>query len=100
MEKQYDFVVIGTGSAAALAASRCHAAGWTVAVIDARPFGGTCALRGCHPKKMLVRAAEVIDAVHCMAGKGVRAPHIAIDWPELMHFKRTDTDPAPAFFAE
>jgi glutathione reductase (NADPH) len=100
MEKQYDLVVIGTGSAAALAASRCRAAGWTVAVIDARPFGGTCALRGCHPKKMLVRAAEVLDAVHGMAGKGIRAPHIAIDWPELMHFKRTDTDPAPAFFAE
>src|SRR5215510_9506945 len=61
-KKHYDLVIIGTGSAASAAAFRCRAAGWRVAVIDARPFGGTCALRGCHPKKMLVSAAEVIDA--------------------------------------
>ena len=58
MEKQYDVVVIGTGSGASVVASRCRAAGRTVGIIDARPFGGTCALRGCHPKKMLVSAGE------------------------------------------
>src|SRR5574341_1323476 len=96
--QHYDLVIIGTGSAASVAASRCHAAGWKVAVIDARPFGGTCALRGCHPKKMLVSAAEVIDAHARMAGKGVRAHSVAIDWPELMRFKRSEIEPAPAFF--
>lgn len=95
MQKPYDLVVIGTGSAAGVAASRCRAAGWTVAVIDSRPFGGTCALRGCHPKKMLVSAAEVMDANYRMAGKGVRTPNSAMDWPELMHFKRSDTEPVP-----
>jgi glutathione reductase (NADPH) len=100
MEKQYDVVVIGTGSGAAVAASRCRAAGWTVAIIDSRPFGGTCALRGCHPKKMLVSAGEAIDAVRRMAGKGVRTHDVAIDWAALMRFKRTDTDPAPAFFEQ
>jgi glutathione reductase (NADPH) len=98
MEKQYDVVVIGTGSAAAVVASRCRAVGWTVAIIDARPFGGTCALRGCHPKKMLVSAGEALDAVQRMTGKGVRAREVEIDWAALMRFKRTDTDPAPAFF--
>lgn len=98
MEKPYDVVVIGTGSAAAVVASRCRAAGWTVAIIDARPFGGTCALRGCHPKKMLVSAGEALDAVQRMTGKGVRAREVGIDWAALMRFKRTDTDPAPAFF--
>jgi hypothetical protein len=39
---------------------RVRAAGWQVAVIDHRPFGGTCALRGCDPKKMLVSGAEAI----------------------------------------
>lgn len=100
MEKQVDLVVIGSGSGAGIAASHCRRAGRTVAVIDSRPFGGTCALRGCHPKKMLVSAAEAIDATHRMAGKGVRTQGITMDWPELMHFKRTDTDPVPAFFAQ
>ncbi len=100
MEKPYDLVVIGTGSGAGGAASRCRRAGWTVAVIDSRPFGGTCVLRGCHPKKMLVSAAEAIDATQRMAGKGLRTQGVAIDWPELMRFKRTETDPAPAFFAQ
>ena len=97
--KQYDLVIIGTGSAASVAAFRCRAAGWSVAVIDSRPFGGTCALRGCHPKKMLVSAAETLDATTRMAGKGVRADQIAMDWAELMRFKRAEIDPAPAFFA-
>ena len=100
MEKQVDLVVMGTGSGAGVAASRCRRAGRTVAVIDARPFGGTCALRGCHPKKMLVSAAQAIDAVHRMIGKGVRTHGVAMDWPELMRFKRTDTDPVPAFFEQ
>jgi glutathione reductase (NADPH) len=83
MEKQYDVVVIGTGSGASVVASRCRAAGWTVAIIDARPFGGTCVLRGCHPKKMLVSAGEAIDAVQRMTGKGVRAREVGIDWAAL-----------------
>src|SRR5262249_6611690 len=100
MEQQYDVVVIGTGSAAAIVASRCRAVGRTVAIIDARPFGGTCALRGCHPKKMLVSAGEALDAVQRMTGKGIRAAEVGIDWAALMRFKRTDTDPAPAFFEQ
>ena len=61
MAKRYDLVIVGTGTAAMTAAMRVRAAGWSVAVIDFRPFGGTCALRGCDPKKMLVSGAEVID---------------------------------------
>jgi glutathione reductase (NADPH) len=49
---------------------------------------------------MLVSAAEAIDATQRMAGKGVRTQGIVMDWPELMRFKRTDTDPAPAFFEQ
>jgi glutathione reductase (NADPH) len=49
---------------------------------------------------MLVSAAEVIDATARMAGKGVRTHSVAIDWQELMRFKRSDTGPAPQFFAQ
>jgi pyruvate/2-oxoglutarate dehydrogenase complex dihydrolipoamide dehydrogenase (E3) component len=69
--KRYDLVVIGTGIAAQTASTRVRAAGRSVAVIDHRPFGGTCALRGCDPKKMLISGAEVVDFARRMHGRGV-----------------------------
>ena len=90
----YDLLVIGSGSAARGVASRCRAAGWRVGVIDHRPLGGTCALRGCDPKKMMVSAEEALDAARRMAGRGVRGS-LSIDWPELVAFKRGFTDPIP-----
>ena len=96
MAKTYDLVVIGTGMAAQAAASRCRSAGWRVAVIDHLPFGGTCMLRGCDPKKVLVGGAEAIDHARRMRGKGVAGGHPAIGWSELIKFKRSFTEPAPA----
>ena len=95
MTQHFDLVCIGTGSGASTAASRCRAAGWTVAIIDKRPFGGTCALRGCDPKKVLVGAADVVDWARRMNGKGVDEKGMRIAWPELMQFKRTFTEPTP-----
>jgi glutathione reductase (NADPH) len=96
MTRPYDLIAIGSGSAAGTVASRCRQAGWTVAVIDKQPFGGTCALRGCDPKKVLVGAAAVIDAARALSDKGVRAESLAIDWPALMQFKQRFTEPVPA----
>lgn len=87
--KRFDLVVIGTGTAASVAATKCRSAGWSVAVIDDMPFGGTCALRGCDPKKVLVGAAEAIEWSRRLEGSGVRQDGLRIDWPELMRFKRT-----------
>lgn len=95
MTRRFDVVVIGTGSAASAVAFRCRAAGWTIAVIDSRPFGGTCALRGCDPKKVLVSAAEALDWAHRLDGKGIRANGIEIDWPALMRFKRSLIEAVP-----
>jgi glutathione reductase (NADPH) len=94
MAKQYNLVIIGTGTAAMVAAMRVRAAGWSVAVIDFRPFGGTCALRGCDPKKMLVSGATAADHAPRMHGKGI-AGEVRIDWPGLIAFKRSFTDPVP-----
>lgn len=47
----YNLIVIGTGTAAMGAAMRVRKAGWTVAVVDEKPFGGTCALRGAIPRR-------------------------------------------------
>ena len=95
MTRTFDVIIIGTGSAASTVASRCRETGWQVAIVDSRPFGGTCALRGCDPKKVLVGAAEAVDWIRRMKGKGIQAEKIQIDWPELMHFKRSFTEPVP-----
>ena len=65
-----------------------------MAIVDDQPYGGTCAVRGCDPKKVLVGAAEVVSWDNRMAEHGTRGG-AAIDWPALMRFKRTFTDPVP-----
>lgn len=94
MTKQYDLAIIGTGTAAMTAAMRVRVARWKVAVTDFRPFGGTCALRGCDPKKMLVSGTAALDYARRMRSNGV-VGDVHIDWPKLIAFKRTFTDPVP-----
>ncbi|GIV78662.1 MAG: hypothetical protein KatS3mg050_3056 [Litorilinea sp.] len=96
MSQSFDLIVIGTGSAGSTVAHRCRQAGWSVAIVDSRPFGGTCALRGCDPKKVLVGAAHAADWVRRLQTEGIFTSDIHLDWPALMRFKRTFTDPVPA----
>lgn len=92
----FDLIVIGTGTAASTTASECSSAGWSVAIIDSLMFGGTCALRGCDPKKVLVEAAKVIDSNQRHENKGIIGSEaVHIKWPDLIRFKRTFTDPFP-----
>lgn len=93
--REFDLVVIGAGMAAVNAARKCSRAGWLVAVVDELPYGGTCALRGCDPKKMLRRGAEIVDAARLMQGKGIDPNDIAINWPDLVAFTKTFTDKMP-----
>ncbi len=95
-QHQFDLVVLGVGMAAVNAANKCASAGWSVAVVDELPYGGTCALRGCDPKKMLRRGAEIVDAAHLMRGKGIDDGGLNINWSDLIAFKRTFTDKMPA----
>ncbi|TAN08227.1 MAG: NAD(P)/FAD-dependent oxidoreductase [Rhodanobacteraceae bacterium] len=91
----YDLIVIGSGTAANVTAFNCRKAGWSVALIDHRPFGGTCALRGCDPKKMLIAATEVIDGFERMGAIGTVQGDVRIDWAALQRHKRSFTDPVP-----
>ncbi len=95
MVVRFDLVAIGTGSGASAVAHRCRSAGWKVAIVDSRPFGGTCALRGCDPKKVLVGAADAIDWARRMKHRGIRAGEARIEWPELMRFKRSLIEGVP-----
>src|SRR5258708_23670255 len=90
-----DVIVLGTGSAAQSAAYPCREAGWGVAAVDDLPLGGSCPLRGCDPKKVLVAVSDLVDWSRRMQGKGVSAPGLSISWPDLIRFKRTFTDPVP-----
>lgn len=95
MSTEHDLIVIGAGMAGVTAATKCASQGWDVAIVDALPYGGTCALRGCDPKKILRRGAEILDAARLMRGKGVDQGGLAISWTELMRHKRGFTDPVP-----
>jgi glutathione reductase (NADPH) len=95
MTTTVDVIVLGTGSAARTVAYDCRSAGWRVAVVDSRPFGGTCENRGCEPKKVLASMAELVDWSRRMQAKGISAPGLTLNWSDLIRFKRTFTDPVP-----
>ena len=93
MPNSFDLIVLGSGPSSTRVVTRCAKENWSIAVIDPIPIGGTCALRGCNPKKVLVRAAELVDRARIMAGNGTNLGTAQIDWADLIRFKRTFTDP-------
>lgn len=91
----FDFVSIGGGNTGLSAAYRIAAAGKRVALVDRGPVGGLCSLAGCNPKKVLVRATEVLDEVRRSGEHGIDAPVRRVDWPKVIARKRTFTESVP-----
>ena len=87
--KKFDLIVLGSGPSGGTVAKACAEAGKKVALIESREYGGTCALRGCNPKKVFVHAADVVDAAQRSDGKLCEAGSIKIDWSQLVEFKET-----------
>ena len=83
---KFDLIVIGSGMSGMTIANKCAAKGLKTAVTDSRPYGGTCALRGCDPKKILIGAAEIIDRANKMSNIGISGK-VEINWNELMAYK-------------
>ena len=94
MPQSYDLIVLGTGTAGSTVATACAEAGWTVAIVDRQPFGGTCVLRGCDPKKVLAHAGFALDRVRRLNGYGLTG-QMRLDWKSLMQFKKKFTDGVP-----
>lgn len=90
----FDVVIIGTGTAGYTAAYQLVNAGKKTAIIDKQPYGGTCAIRGCQPKKYLVAAAETSERVKLMQGIGIKGKS-EIDWPSLIASKEEFTSVVP-----
>jgi glutathione reductase (NADPH) len=90
-----DLIVLGSGEAAQSVAYPCREAGWSVTVVDSDPFGGTCSLRGCDPKKVLVGVSELVDWTRRMKGKGISSRAPTLVWPDMIRFKHTFVDGVP-----
>lgn len=94
MTRTFDLIVIGGGTGGNGVARMAADAGWSVASIDIEPHGGTCALRGCDPKKMLIAVTEGVEWAENMKGKGLEAQP-SVNWPDMIAFKHTFTDNMP-----
>jgi len=95
MSTPYDLIVIGSGNAGQLAAGVARQAGWRVAIVEGREVGGTCALRGCVPKKVLAASAETMDIIRRAGGQSIRVGEATLDWSALIARERTFVDGVP-----
>jgi glutathione reductase (NADPH) len=86
----FDLVTIGGGSGGVAASRRAGAYGARAAICEEGRFGGTCVLRGCIPKKLLVYAAQVSEEIADAAGFGWTVPEPSFDWPALIGNKNVE----------
>jgi glutathione reductase (NADPH) len=79
-----DLFVIGGGSGGVRAARIAAGYGARVMIAEEYRFGGTCVIRGCVPKKLLVYASHVHHEIEDAAGFGWTIPSASFDWPTLI----------------
>ncbi|HEX5064105.1 MAG TPA: glutathione-disulfide reductase [Kofleriaceae bacterium] len=76
-----DLFVIGGGSGGVRAARVAAEHGAKVAIAEASRWGGTCVIRGCVPKKLLVYASEISRNLDDARGQGWTIANASFDWP-------------------
>ena len=79
-----DLFVIGGGSGGVRAARIAAGYGARVMVAEEYRMGGTCVIRGCVPKKLLVYASHIHHEIEDAAGFGWTIPPATFDWPTLI----------------
>ncbi|MEO0681889.1 MAG: glutathione-disulfide reductase [Pseudomonadota bacterium] len=87
MDFDYDLFVIGGGSGGVRAARMSAKHGAKVAIAEEFRFGGTCVIRGCVPKKLMVYASGFSEAFEDAAGFGWTVGETAFDWSRLIAAK-------------
>jgi glutathione reductase (NADPH) len=85
-----DLFVIGGGSGGVRAARIAAGHGATVMLAEEYRIGGTCVIRGCVPKKLLVYAARFAEHFHDAKGFGWTVPAPSFDWPTLVRAKEAE----------
>ncbi len=86
-EADFDLFVIGAGSGGVRAARIAAGHGAKVAIAEEHRFGGTCVIRGCVPKKLLVYASRFADDFEDARGFGWDLGDPEFDWPALVAAK-------------
>jgi glutathione reductase (NADPH) len=85
--KAFDVIVVGSGTSAYYSLTGLlQSSDLRIAIVDERPYGGTCALRGCQPKKYLVSNAKAVAAVSHLLGKGLEG-QVRTNWEALQGLK-------------
>ena len=74
MSHDFDLITLGAGSGGVAASRRAAALGAKVAVVEGSRVGGTCVIRGCVPKKLMMYAAQYADALREAPGYGWSIP--------------------------
>src|ERR1044071_1928347 len=84
MATRFDAIIIGTGQAGPALAGRLAGAGWKVAIIERKRFGGTCVNNGCIPTKTLIASARTAYVARRAADYGVMIDgSIAVDMKKV-----------------
>jgi glutathione reductase (NADPH) len=88
----YDLFVIGAGSGGVRAARLASELGARVGIAEEYRIGGTCVIRGCVPKKLLVYGSRYTSEFHDAGGFGWTCQDLHFDWPTLIHNVRREVD--------
>jgi len=88
----FDLFTIGAGSGGVAGSRRAGSYGAKVAIAEAVRVGGTCVLRGCVPKKLLVYASEFARAFEDAAGYGWSVGETKVDWADMIARKDRELD--------
>ncbi len=91
-EFDYDLFVIGAGSGGVRASRIAASHGAKVAVAEEFRVGGTCVIRGCVPKKLLVYASHFAHSLHDAPTYGWTIEGQSFDWNKLRDFVASDVD--------
>ncbi|QDL11950.1 glutathione-disulfide reductase [Brasilonema octagenarum UFV-E1] len=84
MTYDYDLFVIGAGSGGLAASKRAASYGAKVAIAENDLVGGTCVIRGCVPKKLMVYASHFPALFHDAAGYGWKVGEAQLDWERFI----------------
>ena len=95
----YDLFVIGAGSGGTRAARIAAGHGAKVAVAEEFRVGGTCVIRGCVPKKILVYASRFADSFADAAAFGWSLGETRFDWPTLVAAKEKEISRLSGLYA-
>ena len=92
MDQSFDLVVIGAGSGGLAAAKRAARHGARVAIVEGDRVGGTCVIRGCVPKKLLVYGSQMAEQMEEASSYGVHPSEVRIDSAQLLANVRAEVD--------